>query len=246
MDYRPVDGRELSLTSSQTVALDPMWSHDSTRLAFWRVVGPPWVGAQLSVQSANGIGETETVAIDGPARDWRPSDWSLDERFFLIDGNEITNVSGSMNVWFLSPGNRRPQRFLKSAFNKTESRFSPDGHWVSYVSDESGASQVYVQSFPQPGVSSQVSVAGGSQPRWRRDGKELFYLAADRKLMAVQVRTAPTFQAGVPAALFELPNAGSQYDVTADGQHFIITRGLRERPPSPITVVLNWTATLKK
>jgi Tol biopolymer transport system component len=205
------------------------------------------LNSELFVRSSTGIGDAERVTTQLPNIDYSSYDWSADGRFILLGVQERTTVGLSQNLWLLPLDERRARPLLKSAFNKTEARFSPDVRWISYVSDESGASQVYVQSFPELGLRSQVSVAGGSQPRWRRDGKELFYLAADRKLMAVKVRATPTsFEAGVPVVLFDLPNEGSRYDVAADGQRFLITRGVREAAPSPIIVVLNWMAALKK
>ena len=238
-------GGGFPLTSSPPAVKHPLWSPDGTRVAFDRV--GPSLNSELFVGRSTGIGDAERVITQFPSIDYSSYDWSPDGRFILLGVQESTTVGLSQNLWLLPLDERRARPLLKSAFNKTEGRFSPDGRWLSYVSDESGASQVYVQSFPELGFRAQVSVAGGSQPRWRRDGKELFYLAADRKLMAVKVRATPTsFEAGVPVALFDLPNEGSRYDVAADGQRFLITRGVRELGPSPMTVVLNWMAGLKK
>jgi hypothetical protein len=131
--------------------------------------------------------------------------------------------------------------------------FSPNGRWVVYESDESGKKEIYVQSFPASGAKWQISVSGGSQPRWRRDGKELFYLGGDRKITAVEVNTeAPTFAHGTPRALFETriskgeDRAGDQYVVTSDGQRFLVNTVAEEGAYTPINVVLNWTAGLKK
>jgi eukaryotic-like serine/threonine-protein kinase len=238
-------GASFPLTSSPPRVTDPLWSPDGTRVAFDRKGAS--LNSELFVRSSTGIGDAERVTTQLPNIDYSSYDWSADGQFILLGVQERTTVGLSQNLWLLPLDERRARPLLKSAFNKTEARFSPDVRWISYVSDESGASQVYVQSFPELGLRSQVSVAGGSQPRWRRDGKELFYLAADRKLMAVKVRATPTsFEAGVPVVLFDLPNEGSRYDVAADGQRFLITRGVREAAPSPIIVVLNWMAALKK
>jgi hypothetical protein len=120
---------------------------------------------------------------------------------------------------------------------------------MAYVSDESGGQQVYVQSFPTLGGQRQISTAGGTQPRWRRDGKELFYLAPDRKLMAVAVKTGAIFEAESPRALFQTAlNVSAfrqSYGVSADGQRFLLNASVESGSP-PITVVLNWAALLKK
>jgi len=205
------------------------------------------MNSELFVRPSSGIGEAEKVPTGLPSVDYSSYDWSADGRLLLLGVQESTAAGVHRNLWLLSRADGRARPLLTSVFNKSEARFSPDGRWICYVSDESGASQVYVQSFPDLGFRLQVSVAGGSQPHWRRDGKELFYRAADGKVMAVTARTTPTtFSAAAPVPLFDLPNEGSRYDVTADGQRFLVTQGVRELAPSPITVVVNWTATLKK
>ena len=125
---------------------------------------------------------------------------------------------------------------------------------MAYTSNESGAYEVYVQSFPAGGGKWQISTGGGVQPRWRHDGRELFYLAPDNKLMSVAVRAGATFEAGTPETLFQtrtygLPpatNYSQQYDVTPDGQRFLLNVDVSEVNAVPITVVLDWTAALQK
>jgi hypothetical protein len=149
-------------------------------------------------------------------------------------------------------GSHDVMAFGESPFDQVSAHFSPDGRWVAYASNESGAFEVYVQSFPERGRKHQVSTSGGFQPRWRRDGKELYYLAPDRRLMSVAVGRGETVQLGSPQPLFELPVsnpafgfAQRSYDVTSDGQRFIVSR-LVPQPPESITVVINWTAGLKR
>jgi hypothetical protein len=119
---------------------------------------------------------------------------------------------------------------------------------MAYCSNESGKGEVYVQSFPVSGAKWQISTTGGSNPRWRRDGNELFYLASDQKLMAVAVTGEDSFRAGVPKALFQTREVVGRYRyaVTADGQRFLVNTPLEEANIAPITVVLNWTADLGK
>jgi Tol biopolymer transport system component len=154
-------------------------------------------------------------------------------------------------------GERKPTQYLKTEFTESQARFSPDGHFVAYSSNLSGRREIYVQPFPNPqGGRWVVSNGGGSQPRWRRDGKELFYISPDSKMMAVDVNTTPVFKAGAPKVLFPAPIFGggnainvTRYDVTADGQKFLIISvpaGASAPAITPITVVLNWTAGLKK
>lgn len=175
-------------------------------------------------------------------------DLSSDGRFLLYYDGDAPTGSG---LWSLPlSGERKPELFLKTA-SLTQARFSPDSRQVAYVSDESGRAEVYVENFPTPNSKRQISVHGGTQPRWRRDGKELFFIAADGRLMAVPIRGGAALEIGTPAALFDARigvNFGDsrgdrqQYDVSADGQRFLINMVSSE--PSPITVVLNWTAGL--
>jgi eukaryotic-like serine/threonine-protein kinase len=176
-----------------------------------------------------------------------PSDWSADGRFLTY---YRTDPKTQLDIWTLSlGGDRRPVPFLHGDFNESQGQFSPDGRWLAYVSDESGNQQVYVQSFPALGGQRQISTEGGTQPRWRRDGKELFYLAPDRKMMAVTVKTGATFDADAPRVLFQtelnVPALRQSYAVSADGQRFLLNTSADAGPP-PMTVVLNWPALLKK
>jgi hypothetical protein len=148
-------------------------------------------------------------------------------------------------------GERKPAPYLQTEFAETNGQFSPDGRFVAYQSNANSINEIYVQPFPNPtGGKWMVSKGGGQLPRWRRDGKELYYLdVSGLNLMAVDVAPGTTFQAGVAHQLFTFVPGPSPYDVSADGQKFLkfgavgaITNG----PPTPITVVLNWTAGLRK
>ena len=136
----------------------------------------------------------------------------------------------------------------------TSFELSPDGRWAAYVSHKSGRDEVYVGRFPNADAEIQISVNGGVEPKWRDDGKELFYLAPDRGLMAVSVRTGVTVEPGPPTRLFQtlmsnVPNGGytrNQYVVGAKGQRFLINQTTGNAYPAPITVLVNWTARLRK
>ena len=148
-------------------------------------------------------------------------------------------------------GDRQPFPLLQTEFNEQQAQFSPDGKWIVYTSDESGAPEVYAQTFPTTGSKWRVSTGGGCQPKWRRDGKELFYIAADRKLMAVDVMLGATFEAGVPKALFgtrifSLTDFRNHYVATADGQRFLISSTIEETDANPMSIVVNWSADLKR
>ena len=191
---------------------------------------------------ASGAGQDEVLLkSDVPMQ---ASDWSRDGRFILYATNDPKT---NWDLWVLPmTGDRKPIPFLQTGFSEREARFSPDARWIAYTSDESGRDEVYVQSFPASGGKWQISTTSGSQPQWRHDGKELFYLAPDQKLMAVAVQAGSTFEAEVPKALFEARTprvSGSRnYDAgAADGQRFLInTLAAQQAAAPPITVVVNW------
>jgi serine/threonine-protein kinase len=140
---------------------------------------------------------------------------------------------------------------VKTPFLEAAPRLSPDGRWLAYTSDESGRSQALVQSFPVPGGRTQISTSGGTEPVWSRDGRELCYLNGDA-MMAVEIRTSPTFTAGTPRMLFEgrfvrSPNTVASYDVSADGRRFLRVQPMHPDPPrDQIQVTLNWFEELKR
>jgi dipeptidyl aminopeptidase/acylaminoacyl peptidase len=178
--------------------------------------------------------------------------WSADGKFILY-----TSTGGpTASDLFVLPlsGDRKPIPFVNTQFTETPGQFSPDGKWVAYVSNESGRNEVYVAPFPGPGGKRQVSTAGASQPasqpRWRRDGTEIFYIAADMKLMAAAVDgRGASFEVGAVKPLFDTRAATglrSTYAATADGQRFLINRAPEQTASAPITVVVNWAAGLRQ
>ena len=159
-----------------------------------------------------------------------------------------------MDVWALpvtGSGEAKPFRVIGTEANETAGTLSPDGRWLAYASDVSGRYEVYVQSFHGGGGKRQVSNGGGYSPRWRRDGRELFYYAGDGKLMAAPVRSGENFETEAAVSLFEF-RAGTlaaqfaPYAVTADGQRFLINGVVETEPNAPLTVVVNWTAEVKR
>ncbi len=183
-------------------------------------------------------------------------DWSPDGKSVVYSQyGEKTND----DLWLLPvEGDRKPVPYLQDPSNEVLGSFSPNGRWMAYVSDESGPPQVYVQTIPAGSGKWQVSTAGGSQPRWRRDGRELYYVAPDRKLMAVPVKrgaaASGSFEAGAPQPLFGgmvfngLLSQAFFYQPSADGERFMVTvlSGGDEAAAPPITVVVNWLTGLKK
>lgn len=148
-------------------------------------------------------------------------------------------------------GDLKAQPFLRTPFTEGGPRFSPDGRWLAYVSDESGRREIYVQPYPGPGGKWQISTEGGGEPVWNRNGRELFYRSGG-KMMAVDVATQPSFTAGKPRVLFEgpylpTPLTSANYDVSPDGQRFLMLKPNEStEAPTQISVVLNWFEELKQ
>jgi len=223
----------------------PVWSPDGTRIVFSSDREGP---GNLYQKSASGAGNEELL-FKSNERKW-PGDWSRDGRFLICTNRSPTTKD---DLWVLPmTGDQKPFLYLQSSVNEDHPRFSPDSHFVAYTSDEHGKWEVYVQTFPASGGKWIISANGGAQPRWRRDGKELFFIAPDRKMMAADVKLeGSVFEAGVPKVLFQTnvvsyPNPRNVYDVSADGQRFIIITPPEETSSTPITVVANWTAALKR
>ena len=178
-----------------------------------------------------------------------PSSWSPDGASLLFDRQDKT---GKISVWVLPlTGDQKPYAFVETQFDSQMAMFSPDGHWVAYVSNDSGKAEVYVVPFPGPGPRVQVSTGAGSQPRWRRDGRELFYLSLATEMMAADVSAVPgEFRVGTVRMLFGLSGLGgvpgNLYDVTADGQKFIAVQDLEHTSTVPLTIVINWPAEIQK
>jgi Serine/threonine protein kinase len=222
----------------------PLWSPDGNSIVFTsNRDGVP----NLYLKNASGVGDEGVLLKSEEIK--VADDWSADGKFIVY---ESRNSQTKLDLWILPmSGDRKPFPFLQTLFNEQQAHFSPDGKWIAYTSDESGAPEVYVQTFPASGGKWRISTSGGAEPKWRRDGKELFYIAADKKLMSVDTKLGPTFEAGVPKALFEtritvLTTFRNHYTVTGDGQRFLIISGLEESNFTPISVVVNWTADLKR
>jgi serine/threonine protein kinase len=244
--YEAATGARTKLGSVKGAAsATPVWSPEGDRIVFWSGPGEG-AGNRLFVRPINGAGEE--ALLESPDVKM-PEDWSADGRFISFN-NIAAQGKRDGKLWVLSmAGDRKASPLPTEAVGwQWGSRFSPDGHWIAYQSEESGVREVYVSSFPGPGEKWQVSTAGGFLPNWRRDGRELFYLSPDDKIMAVPVRLDPTFQAGSPTALFSVrPPAGRwAFDVSADGQRFLVNTDVGEEPTPSLTLLVDWTALLKE
>jgi Tol biopolymer transport system component len=217
------------------------WSPDGQRLAFSG-------SRQIFARSASGVGEEELLVQSGTTV-W-VNDWSPDGRYLMY-----TEASPQPRLdLMLLPltGDRKPVPYLRTASSEMHGQFSPDGKWVAYSSAESGRNEVYVQSFPAGRDKWPVSNNGGAYPRWRRDGKELFYLTPENRVMAASVHAGPQgLEFGVPVALLRLGeplgNFAFPYDVAPDGQRILaLTPGGGPGDAATLTVLLNWESKLKK
>jgi Tol biopolymer transport system component len=241
-------GTSSRFTFDPAADIAPVWSPDARYIIF----ASDRDGARnLYRKLSSNAGPEEALLRSSEPK--IPTDWSRDGRFILYTN---TDPKTGNDIWFLpltperAGGERKPTPYLKTQFSERYGRFSPDGRFVAYQSNASGQTEIYVQPFPdQTGGKWMVSRGGGIQPRWRRDGKELFYTSNSdsAKLMVVEVSTSPTFRAGIPKTLFQFPSGPLDWDVTGDGQKFIrATTPEATATSAPITVVVNWTAGLNK
>jgi len=248
-------GTETRLTSDASFNLAPFWSPKGDHIVFASNRAGLF---NLYQKAAGGSGQDEPLLPNSVAED-NPTQWSRDGRFIVY--SEL-DAKSKWDIWVLQVGggtaDRKPIPFLRSEFDAVFGQLSPDSHWMAFTSGRSGRREVYVRPFPPGEGEWPISLDGGQAPRWRGDGKELFFEAADGKMMAVPVKASggakPSFEAGAPVALFEAhmlhpsPDAVFEYDVTADGKRFLIntTGGSGESSATLLTVVTNWLAAVKK
>jgi len=240
------------ITFHQGLGSPPVWSPDGTRIAF----AAGGLFDTIYEKAANGGGEEkELLKKLGEVK--VPTSWSRDGRFLLYDTANVPKTGS--DLWLLPlEGDRKPVLLLGTEFNEGLGSFSPDGRWIAYGSNESGRYEVYVRSLVASGPNGpslgqgkwQVSRDGAVPeiPKWRGDGKEIIFAAPNNAVMAVDVNSAgAAFQLGTPHQLFTAPN-GAGFDVTADDKRFLmsVVPGTGQQAQSPITVVLNWQADLKK
>ncbi len=229
----------------------PVWSPDGTRLIFEFVpLSSSGYSAAIYQKPAGGNGQEELLVHSG--LNGVPDDWSPDGKWIVY---EQTGQKTANDLWLLPlSGDRKPLPYLQTPFDEMNAHFSPDGKWMAYQSNESGQIQVYVQTVPVSSAKYQISISGGSSPHWRPDGKELFYVSGDRKLMAAPIKLGATIEAGTPQPLFPIfpfpgpAAAPSIYAPMHDGQRFLVNApaGGESAAAPPVTVVTNWQAAFKK
>ncbi len=264
--YSP-DGKKLALTIE--AASDDVWIYDIVRDNFIRLtyeagsnVAPVWTpNSQRVTFSSNRAGpynifwkpaDRSGAAEQLTASEYIdfPNSWSPDAEVLIYSQNHPTT---GLDLWLFSfKEENNPRKFIVTPYNEFASKFSPDGKWIAYVSDESGQNEVYVQQFPGPGGKEQISKNGGSFPVWAPNGEELFYINGN-KMMAMKISTAPKFEVSSPRQLFVSESLSSganpsipNYDISSDGYYFVIIRSEQEKDPTRIHVILNWFDELKR
>jgi Tol biopolymer transport system component len=221
---------------------NPEWTPDGSRIAFTSDKDGP---RSVFWQKADGSGGLEKLTSSEYLR--APISWSADGQ--LLSFIEVNPTTGN-DIWVLDMKDRKAVPFLRTPFNEV-GWFSPDGRWMAYNSNESGRYEVYVQPYPGPGGKWQISTDGGMDARWSANGRELTYRNGD-KMMAVDITTQPEFSAGKPKVLFAGPYIPpspnfSYYDVSADGQRFLMLKPTEQaQAATQIVVVQNWFEELKQ
>jgi serine/threonine protein kinase/Tol biopolymer transport system component len=237
----------LTLDSS-TVDENPVWSPDGKRIAYASHRGSGL--AEVLVQPVGEGGRGKVLATGG--RNLHPIDWSRDGDRLLLHAYATGSGADDMDLWVLPVrDNATPVPFIQGPFAQAQGQFSPDGRFVAYSSDESGRTEVYVRAFPTGEGRRQISAQGGAQPRWRSDGREIFYVSPSGTVMAVALSVSSSeLTAGSPVPLFTEPSlrvnnsmffygGAAGYDVSRDGKRFLVNRLIREPTAGPLHVVLN-------
>ena len=255
VDQTNPDGRNVDIwifeperAAATRLTFDPsghqatIWSPDGKQILFsWNLK----LGAQIYLKNADGSGSAEEVVDLGAGLQANTWDWSRDGKYVLVrKGNEL---------WYLSWPERVAKPLLQAKWTVMNAQFSPDGRWIAYASNETGTMEIYVSPFPSANGKWQVSSAGGQEPRWRQDGKELFYLSPEGKMMAVALQTGASFKTEAPVALFQTQRrqpvssfAVFSYDVSGDGRRFLVITKVSEANAAPLSILLNWASEMEK
>jgi Tol biopolymer transport system component len=240
-------GIRTRFTFDLAIEFVPLWSPDGK----WIVFNSLRKGTMDLYQKPSSGDRTESLLFESHEPKVA-TDWSRDGKFIIFTSEGKNTRADLWILPYLSEnenGDHKPFPLLQTEFNEEDGHFSPDGKWVAYTSDESGQAEVYVRPFPGPGGKWQISTDGGEFPRWRQDGKELYFMNRTEKLLAAEVHLeGSTVTIGKVNPLFNTKPimAGSVYDVNADGSKFLINTRIDPESSAPITLVINWDLGMEK
>jgi len=248
-----IESGRLSRVTTEGENFWNIWSLDSRRIVFNSLrSGSP--GTSLFWQAADGSGRAERLTTTDHLQ--QPRSFSPDGSMLVFQDQGPPDTGTGYDIWVLPMAKgAKPRPLLQTPFNEFQPKLSPDGRWLAYVSNESGRDEIYVRPFPAMDAKWQVSTEGGHEPAWAPNGRELFYRtgqsARGSKLMAVTITTSPEFRADKPSLLFEGPYIwatlyGQSYDVSRDGNRFVMVKYDPPKSPKEINIVLNWFEELKR
>lgn len=230
------------LTTEQGNKMGPLWTPDGKRVVYSAATRGH--GMNVIWMPVDGSGAAQSLWSGSESPMLIPTSLSPDGKLLLVD--RLDAGGRGFDIWVLPiAGEGQAHPLLQSKFSEQWGVVSPNGQWLAYVSDETGSSEVYVQSFPGLGNRAQISELGGFEPAWSRNGRELFYRTGD-KMMVVPVEAEQHFKAGTPQALFEDHNDYSDYDIALDGTHLLMIKGKDDSSPMQLNVVLNWREEWKR
>ncbi len=228
-------------TRAESQAACPIWSPNDDRIIFHV---PDLKGGDLLRELPVSGGPPRDIIAEPGIRS-QATDWSRDGRYLAITHNRA-----SPDLAVFDTQEQKLSMLSATEFNESDGQFSPDGHWIAYESDRTGRYEIYIQPFPGPGGARRISHTGGMHPRWREDGRELFFVAPDWTVMAVEAKPQPSMDIGTPAALFRMVMADivgglqSPYDAAPDGQQFLVI--VPQSAPAPLTLIQYWAALLDR
>jgi Tol biopolymer transport system component len=232
-------GVRTRLTSDPEADIGPNWSPDGHEVVYARQQGPK---PGLYMKAASGTSREETL-VESDRMPF-PDSWFQGTLLYEFDDPKTT-----WNLWSLSVADRKAEPFIQMEGRQEFARFSPDGKWAAYRSNETGRVEIYVVPSLQRNSKTLLSTGGGAYPRWRRDGREIFYVGSDATLMAAEVTAVgASFRVGTVRPLFKMAVGGPRYayDVSPDGQRVLVNTIVETTSTAPITVVVNWPATMRR